>query len=255
LDQKKNGDAVQVTAMKANSPEPASPSQPTGTRPFEFVVPKAVISIAVKESPNATKWTPYAELDVDLVQRATATLLHRGFSERALRIDWAGDPEVKASAQFAPDAAPKNRQIENDKLREMFASAWKAWTHNGPASQVPVQDVNFQYAKLRLDGVDWSPPVLSVLFDEPGIKITNSSNSDLVYETKDLYSQWSSEIKLAPGKSHEFKVSEPLLYRRMVNGEFTQTYTLPVGLQYEFRSPPTGGQPNLYRMREPGAAH
>ncbi len=53
----------------------------------------------------------------------------------------------------------------------MFVSAWKAWTHNGPAAQVPVSDVSFQYAKLRLDGVDWSPPALSVLFDEPGIKI------------------------------------------------------------------------------------
>jgi dienelactone hydrolase len=255
LDQKKNGEGVSVTAMKANSPDPSAANQPTGMRPLEFVVPKAVISIAIKEDPSAAKWTPYAELDVDLVQRATATLLHRGFSERALRIDWAGEPEAKATAHFAPDAAPKNSQVDSDKLREMFVSAWKAWTHNGPASQVPVQDVNFQYAKLRLDGVDWSPPVLSVLFDEPGIKITNSSNSELVYETKDLYSQWSSEIKLAPGKTHEFKVSEPLLYRRVVNGEFTQTFSLPVGLQYEFRSPPTGGQPNLFRLREPGAAH
>jgi hypothetical protein len=262
--QKKNGDAVRVTVLKANSEDPApksaaggkpAPSSPpTGTRAFEFVVPKAVISIAVKENPSATKWTPYAEFDVELVQRATATLLRRGFSERALRIDWAGDPEVKASARFAPDAAPKNAQIESDKLREMFVSAWKAWTHNGPASQVPVSDVNFQYAKLRLDGVDWSPPVLSVLFDEPGIKITNSSNADLVYETKDLYSPWSTEIILAPGKSHEFKVSEPLLFRRVANGEITQTYTLPVGLQYEFRSPPTGGQPTLFRVREAVAA-
>jgi hypothetical protein len=94
-----------------------------------------------------------------------------------------------------------------------------------------------------------------VLFDEPCIKITNSSNTGLVYETKDIYSPWSSEITLPPGKSHEFKVSEPLLFRRVVNGEFAPPYTLPVGLQYEFRSPPTGGQPSLFRLREPGAAH
>jgi predicted esterase len=265
LAQKKNGDAVKVTALKPNAPDPAGKSATgsdpakagptTGTRAFEFVVPKAVISIAIKESPSATKWAPYAELDVDLVQRATATLLRRGFSERALRIDWAGEPEVKASARFVPEAAPKNPQIETDKVREMFASAWKAWTHNGPAAQVPVSDVSFQYAKLRLDGVDWSPPALSVLFDEPGIKITNSSNIDLVYQTKDIYSPWSSDITLPSGKSHEFKVSEPLLFRRGVNGEFAPPYTLPVGLQYEFRSPPTGGQPSLFRLREPGAAH
>jgi dienelactone hydrolase len=263
LAQKKEGGGVRVTALKANSPDPATksaagadkapPIPPTATRPFEFVVPKAVISIATKESPSATKWTPYAELDVDLTQRAAATLLRRGFSERGLRIDWAGEPEVKASAHFAPGVSPKNSEIHTDKLGEMFVTAWKTWTHNGPAAQVPVSDVNFQYAKLRLDGVNWSPPVLSVLFDQPGIKITNSSNTPLVYETKDLYSPWSSEITLAAGKSHEFKVSEPLLYRRVVNGETPQTFTLPVGLQYEFRTPPTGGPPTLYRVREPGA--
>jgi dienelactone hydrolase len=270
----KSGDAVRVTAMKANPAEPLKspaksdpptkndqsakteiPSGHAGARAFEFVVPKAVISIAIKDSPSATKWTPYAELDVDLGQRATATLMRRGFSERALQIDWAGDPEVKASAHFAPGMTPKNSEIQTDRLKEMFVAAWKSWTHKGPATNVPVSDVNFQYAKLRLDGVDWSPPVLSVLFDEPGIKITNASKSDLVYEMKDLYSPWSSEITLAPGKSQEFKVSEPLSYRRVVNGQFTQNYTLPVGLHYEFRSPPSGGQPNLYRVREPGAEH
>ncbi len=116
----KPGDGVRVTAMKANPAEPfkspAKTDAPTksdqsaksevasghpGTRAFEFVVPKAVISIAIKDNSSATKWTPYAELDVDLGQRATATLMRRGFSERALQIDWAGDPEVKASAHFA----------------------------------------------------------------------------------------------------------------------------------------------------------
>jgi dienelactone hydrolase len=243
--QKKNG-GVNVTVMKATA-------SPTATRPFEFVVPKAVIAIAIKESPSATKWTPYAELDVDLTQRATASLLRRGYAERALRIDWAGEPEVKATAHFAAGTTPKNSEIQVDKLREMFASAWKSWTHNGPAAQVPVSDVDLQYSKLRLDGVNWSPPVLSILFDAPGIKIKNSSNTELVYETKDIYSQWSSPITLEAGKSHEFKVSEPLLYRRVINGEFTQTYTLPAGLEYDFRSPPTGGQPNLFRVREPAA--
>jgi hypothetical protein len=253
--QKKNG-GVNVTVLKATAPQPnekSSTASPTGTRPFEFVVPKAVIAIAIKASPSATKWTPYAELEVDLSQRATASLLRRGYAERALRIDWAGDPEVKATAHFAPGTTPKNSEIQVDKLREMFVSAWKSWTHKGPAAQVPVSDVDFQYAKLRLDGVNWSPPVLSVLFDAPGIKIMNSSKADLVYETKDIYSQWSTPITLEPGKSHEFKVSEPLLYRRVINGEFTQTYTLPAGLQYDFRSPPAGGQPNLFRVREPAA--
>ncbi len=133
-------------------------------------------------------------------------------------------------------------------------SAWKAWTQNGSASQVPVRDVDFGYAKLRLDGVQWSPPVFSVQFDEPGVKITNSSKIDLVYETKDIYSRWSEPYRLKPGKSDEFKIADPLLFRRVVGDQFVQTYTLPAGSHCDFRSPQAGGPPDLYQVPAPAAA-
>ena len=106
--------AVRVTALKLNPADPpanaatktAGSGSASGPRPFEFVVPKAVIAISVKDN-QAAKWKPYAELNFDLAQEADATVLRRGFSERALRIGWAGEPLVKASAQFADGYKPK----------------------------------------------------------------------------------------------------------------------------------------------------
>ena len=195
------------------------------------------------------RWHPYADLDFDLTQQAAASVVRSGFSERRLRIDWTGEPLVKASAHFAAGSKPKDSEVRTEKLVEQFRAAWKAWTQKGPASLVTVPDADFHYAKLRFNGVDWSPPVLSVRFDEPGVKISNSSKTDLVYEVKDVYSAWSEPITLKPGKSNEFKIADPLVFRRVVDGQYEQMYTLPVGSHCEFRSPP-GGRPNLYQMRE-----
>jgi poly(3-hydroxybutyrate) depolymerase len=251
----KPGQPIRVTALKANAADPIAdpaPKSPAGSasgpRPFEFVVPKAVIEISVRDSQSGGKWKPYAELNFDLTQTADASVLRREFAERALRIAWTGEPSVKASARFASSYTPKNSEIRTDKLRDLFTSAWRTWTQNGSASAVPVPDVDLGYAKLRLDGVQWSPPAISVLFDEPGVKITNTSNVDLVYETKDLYSRWSEPYRLKPGKSDEFKVFDPLIFRRVVGDQFVQNYTLPIGSHCEFRAGARGGPPDLFQI-------
>ena len=72
------------------------------------------------------------------------------------------------------------------------------------------------------------------------MKITNSSKIELVYETKDVYSRWSDPYRLQPGKSAEFKIADPLLFRRVVGDQFVQTYTLPAGSHCDFRAPERG---------------
>jgi predicted esterase len=278
----KAGSRVSVTALKANGADPTAMAAPksaaskapasrsgskrkpspmasvpansaNGPRSFEFVVPKALIVLSVKQDLQATQWKPYAQLEFDLTQDAKAVVLRRGFSERALRIGWSGEPVVKASAQFAPGYTPKNSEIRTDKLQDLFISAWKAWTQKGAASQVPVPDVDFGYSKLRLDAVQWTSPALSVIYDDPGVKITNSSKIDLVYETRDIYSAWGGPYQLKPGKSAEFRIFDPMLFRRVAGDQFVQMYTIPVGSHCEFRSPPSGGPPNLFQVPPPAA--
>jgi hypothetical protein len=85
------------------------------------------------------------------------------------------------------------------------------------------------------------------------LEITNASKLDLVYETKDVDSPWSEAYTLKPGKSHFFKISDPLIYRRVAGGQVVQTYTLAAGSHFEFRSPPAGGVPDLYNVTAPAA--
>jgi hypothetical protein len=239
-------DKTPNTKAKAPAPEPAS-----GPRPFEFFAPKLVIEVSVNENHSAPAWKPYAHFEYELTQAADVTLMQRGFAERALRLGWTGKPRVKASGQFAKGYVPKNSEIDSDKLRDLFALSWIAWMQTASATQVVVPDVDFGYAKLRLDGVHWTPPVLSVLFDQPTLEITNTSKVDLVYETKDVDSAWSDPYTLKPGKSHVFKISDPLLYRRVAGGQVVQTYTLAAGAHFEFRAPQNGGMPDLYNVTAP----
>jgi predicted peptidase len=259
--QKASDRPLRVTALKVspadkapNSAAKAAPVvPPSGPRAFEFVAPKLLIEVSINENPSAPQWKPYAHFEYDLTQAADVTLMQRGFAERALRLGWTGKPQVKASGHFAKGYAPKNPQIDNDKLRDLFALSWIAWMQTASATQVVVPDVDFGYAKLRLDGVHWTPPVLSVLFDRPTLEITNTSKVDLVYETKDVDSAWSEPYTLKPGKSHAFKISDPLLYRRVAGGRVVQTYTLAAGSHFEFRPSQNGGVPDLYNVTVPAA--
>jgi poly(3-hydroxybutyrate) depolymerase len=251
---KKGNQPVRVTALKVNPADlkknptvkPASPVSASGPRPFEFVAPKLVIEVSLNENQLAPQWKKYAHFEFDLTQGADVTMLQRGFAERAIRVGWTGKPRVKVAGRFADGYLPKNSEINTDKLRDLFTVSWIAWMQTANATQVTVPDVDFGYAKLRLDGVQWSPPVLSILFDQPTLAITNSSKTDLVYETKDIDSPWSEPYTLKPGKSHFFKIADPLLYRRMAGGQVVQTYTLPVGAHFDFRSSASGGPPDLY---------
>jgi hypothetical protein len=251
---KKGNQPVRVTALKVNPADlkknppvkPASPVSASGPRPFEFVAPKLVIEVSLNENQLSPQWKKYAHFEFDLTQGADVTMLQRGFAERAIRVGWTGKPRVKVAGRFADGYLPKNSEINTDKLRDLFTVSWIAWMQTANATQVTVPDVDFGYAKLRLDGVQWSPPVLSILFDQPTLAITNSSKTDLVYETKDIDSPWSEPYTLKPGKSHFFKIADPLLYRRMAGGQVVQTYTLPVGAHFDFRSSASGGPPDLY---------
>ena len=86
-------------------------------------------------------------------------------------------------------------------------------------------------------------------YGNPGIKIVNSSDVDLVYETKAPETRWGGPYTLPPGKSHEYPIAYPLWYRQMQDGK-PLLFTLPVGMEFEFRSPKDGLPPRLFQARE-----
>lgn len=215
-------------------------------------IPKLLISLAVRPAQiggKPSEWTPYAEFEFSVSQGAAVKVGRPSFRSRTLEMEWSGEPEIQVSGRFAPGYKPENKQMELNKVREMFAQSWKRWTTGSPVARPEVPDVDLGYSKLRLASANWLSPHLFLTFAEPGIKLTNRSEAPLVYETKGPFSDWSEPYTLSPGKSDEFPIAYPMLFRRRVGDEY-RVFTLPAGSHSEFRVPKAGGTPQLFQARE-----
>lgn len=216
---------------------------------MQFQAPGLLFDVSIRDDAAAPDWKPFASMEYS-VNQGTVTSLQRIDNERrALQLRWQGETEISVQAAFADSYAPADTSINSDALVEVFRDSWKRWTGQGPASQTIIPDIDLGLAQLRLTDVSWKSPALSITFSPPGVKLTNSSTEDLVYETKGPFSGWGGPFTLKPGKSHEYPIAYPLIYRRRVDGEYIQ-YALAPGSHSEFRIPQAGGPPRLFKARE-----
>ncbi|MCH7687960.1 MAG: prolyl oligopeptidase family serine peptidase [Planctomycetes bacterium] len=232
-----------------DAPKPGSAPSTNLADKLNFVLPKVTIAISVRTDANQSNWTQYVECDFSIVQSASVHKTSPDFQTRGVRIDWDLQAEITPSARFVSTYKPKNPKIDVEKILELFSSSWQAWTAGGPVAEAEVPDLNLGYSKLRLKEIRWSAPhLLLAKFAEPGVRITNSSAQQLVYETKGPHSKWGDPITLPPGEFHEFEIAYPLLYRRKLGSSY-RMFTLPVGSHSEFRVPKSGGAPQLFEAR------
>lgn len=223
------------------------PAEPVETPdPIYFAAPQLRFVIKVRTAPTE-EWKPYAEFNVDLKQAATTTLVTPKESTRALQLTWSGEPEMIVNAKFTSDSA--DGKIDTAALEDIVRQAWHGWTGLGPASQTVIPDLDFGLTKLRLSEASWAAPWLGVTFSAPGVKITNSMDKPLAYETKGPYSSWGGPYTLAPGKTHRYDIAYPMTWRTRIAGR-QSAYTLVPGTHSEFRAPRNGGDPELFKARE-----
>ena len=211
-----------------------------------FAAPQLRFVIKVRTAPTE-EWKPYAEFNIDLKQAATTTLVSPKEGTRALQLTWSGEPEMTVNAKFTSDLA--DGKIDTAALEDIVRQAWHGWTGLGPASQTMIPDLDFGLTKLRLSEARWAAPWLGVTFSAPGVKITNSTDKPLAYETKGPYSSWGGPYTLAPGKTHRYDIAYPMTWRTRIAGQ-QSAYTLIPGTHSEFRVPRGGGNPELFKARE-----
>jgi hypothetical protein len=217
-----------------------------GPTHVRFHAPKLRITTSLRKPGQTRDLTPVALFEFDLKQAGFVEFIQPTKPTRAFRFGWTGDPEIALQCRFADGYEPENTTINSDLIKQQLQDCWKAWTGLAPVATVLVPDLDFGLTKLRLSSAGWKSPHLFAVFTPPGIKLTNLTEVDFVYETKGPYSDWSSvKYKLEPGKSHEFDISYPLTYRR--NGEM---YTLAPGSHSEFRVPLKGGPPQLFQAND-----
>jgi hypothetical protein len=204
--------------------------------------------LAIKSDPNQKEWTPLASFEFELSQRVHAVLNRPSVGRPTLRVDWAGNPQVRARGRFADGYAPTDDSIDSDRLQALFERAWTAYMHSATLAEHQVPDVEFGSTTLRLSDVGWSQPNLSLRFEAPGLRLTNLADVAMVYETKSPTSTWGGPYTLEPGDSHTYELPYALLFRRRIDSQY-RVYTLPVGSHSEFRVPRTGGPPQLFQAR------
>ena len=245
-DLKRYGDSVQLWAELILT-KPLDVQDESGKMAFEL--PGLTVSVAIKPDAEAKEWQPYAEITFDVKQPANPHVINPTLTARAIEMKWDAEPTIVATARFAPGYEPENKELNTERMQELFAQGWKEWTQSGTSTHVTVPDIDFGLTKLRLKEVIWNSPNLSATFTKPGVQITNSSAEVFIYETKGPYSDWSTPFTLKQGATDHFNIATPLLFRRTNATGQVEMYTLPVGSYSEFREPLTGGRAQLFQAK------
>jgi hypothetical protein len=249
---KRHGDSELWTELSlASGIHVEDVTEKEGPTRVQFHVPKLLITTSVIPggavvSGDPRRAQPVAVFEIDLKQNGFAEVVKPNSQSRAIRFGWDGDPDISLKCRFADGYQAENDAINKDAINTALRECWNAWTGLTPVSTAAVPDLDFGISKMRLANAGWAAPHLFATFTPPGVKLTNLTEVDFIYETKGPYSDWSNQkYKLEPGKSHDFDISYPLTYRR--NGE---TYTLAPGSHSEFRVPLKGGPPQLFQARD-----
>lgn len=239
--------AAEKTMDEATSTPEAAAVAATSAVGLQFGVPSLVWQLSVRTGAEAP-WQQVAVLNVDLSQTTVLSLSEPTHSHRVLKMDWVGEATLQPTGNFVAGYEPSDPQLNVDQLSGWFRTGWRKWTQRGPVSESAVPDVDFGFAKLRLNGLEQQGRLLAAEFTSPKTRVTNVSNVPLVYEVKGIYSRWGGPYTLAPGKSHVYDGTMPLGYRSSTAGA-RQQFTLPAGSHVEFFSRHPGEVPMLYKAR------
>lgn len=232
---------------------PAKPSPPVPVAGMSFQIPKLIISVAIKTGAAGNTWTPYAEFEVDIRQLAEPKMQRANSQTRALSLNWADAAHMEVKGRFAPGYEPEDATLNVEQMKSIFSTGWSEFTNGRSASETVLPDLDFGYTRMRAADVAWRAPYLSASFGPAGVKIVNSSNVPLVYETKGPYSDWGGPFTLPPGSAHDYPISYPLMYRHATSRGL-EVYTLPPGSHSEYRAYPPSYPLGMYQVREPAGA-
>jgi dienelactone hydrolase len=208
------------------------------------------ILVSIRTGPDGGAFKPCVEMDVALTQSFSPKLIKPTELTRAVALVPDGPAQIDLAAKFAADYEPREQAIDSDRLKSLFAAGWDEFINQGGPPQADLTDVDLGYSKLRAEDAGWTAPDFYAGFGPAGVKITNSSDKALVYQTKGPYSDWSAAYTLKPGGEHDFPIAYPMLYRRRAGSGY-QLYTLPAGSHSEFRAKVAGSPEDLYKAREP----
>lgn len=241
---------VALTApLEVARPEDNGTAKPQAAVPLRFKLPQVALQISTRR-PDTKTWEPYARFDLAIEELVTIGLHKVSHERRALEMQWQEGRSITATGAFAPGVKGDDTTIKTDDFVAAFKESWQAWTGSGPAATAAVPDVEFSTTRLRMQQLAGPAPVLTGVFEIPGTRIRNLSDTPLVYEIRGPYTVWGGPYTLQPGKAHEYEFPHPLTYRQST-GDTRGPFTLVSGSYSIFGPPKKGGPPRLYSAEMP----
>lgn len=195
-------------------------------------VPSLMVLLSIRTAPTAD-WTPYAELQIDVDQRAVVDLQQPDSGLRMLQFAWDGNAVVQVRGHFTDAAHVSDQSIDVARIESILREGWSAWTADATQAAVVVPDVAVGSARLRIEQLGWRDSLIAAAFATPGTRITNLGPATLDYEVRGPYSPWSEIERLPPGRTREYDVPYPLTFRRR-DQRSEPPLTLPLGSHTEF---------------------
>lgn len=210
-------------------------------------MPKVACSISLQD-PTSNEWTPFLEIKASLRHAARPSVTPPTPSTRVLALEWLGKAAIDADAHFAANYKPTDEKIDVSRIRQILAAAWQDWTEADALAQVPLEDIDLGFSKLRAASVGWDGAYLTTTFAPAGFFMRNLTDKPIAYEIKGPYSDWGGPYTLDPQQDHRYPIAYPVTCR-FRSGGTAKVYTLPAGSRFEFQSL-EGGDPELYASRE-----
>ena len=225
-------DAVQPRESSAGDESP-----PPASMAIEF--PKLRTLIATRRI-GERKWTPCVEVDLQVGRDYELSVLHGGYSARAVQVTEASEMRRHATGRFVAGYEPHTKELNLDLLVKQLVKSVAEAQGKVASMSILSKDLDLIGVPLRLEDVGRGQGLLIVRQELPGIVVTNSTQEALTYEVRGPFTDWAKPRTINPGQSQEYQVPYPLTWRRRLPNT-TLLYTLPLGREASCRDLPTPG--------------
>jgi poly(3-hydroxybutyrate) depolymerase len=238
------GDKLQVRAQ-LHYCEPMSvgsawdtTNQPNGKRSLPpnnrllLEVNKSELRIDYRLSSGAP-WRHCAVFDVHLAQEFQFDLDRLNFGTRVIHVANPTNTEILATGRFAPGYEPIDRTLDSERVADLTGEAWGGCQNATGGRGIPFADRKVGSALFRLEEICCIDDFMVFRRLPAATRITNRSPEPLTYSVRIARSEWSPFYTLAPGKSHDFHTTSPLMFRTATAAD-EAIKTLPMGTCFAY---------------------
>lgn len=189
-------------------------------------IPSLQIQLGVRKQRTAPV-EPLAEFDLSITQPLELGLEKPSFTHRQLKMTIATGTEPRVAPTWL--GQPANAELHPERVSRQFGEGWNdMFASLGRENRL--NDIQRNGMALRWEQLAWTGSHFVVRLDRPGIRVRNTTASEVEYQVRSTGSPWSAKLKLPPGEFHEFRPATALTWQSQ-GAHGPAAFTLPLGVE------------------------